>query len=107
MPRVELYDVINTAYRCDTLDPDLLLVWLSEWAPRLAQPDCALRMNIFPLPLGPSRLDGFDWPADNRFIGTPFVVPDEPGQIIEAMDAERARIEKQIAENPYDGRPRG
>jgi hypothetical protein len=106
MPRVTLWDIMNTAYRCDTLDPDILAVWLSEWTSRLAVTGMTLRMSVYPLPKGP--LHDFDWPADNRFIGVTFPVPDEPSQIILAMNAERKRIEREIAklgpgQQPADG----
>jgi len=88
---------MNTPYRCDTLNPDILTAWLGEWAPRLAAPDIALRMIVFPLPKGPAHTDGYDWPTNSRFLGTPFIVPDEPGRILTAMQNERERIEREIA----------
>lgn len=99
---------MGMVYRCDTLDLDLLAAWLGEWAPRLASPGIALRMLVFPLPKGPALHDGYDWPADSRFLGTPFIIPDEPGEILTAMQNERERIEREIAKlgpgrQPADG----
>ena len=98
MPRYELIDCRSTAYRCDTQDPWLLRGWLAEWLPRLADPDYPPRMRVMPLVKGPDLADGFDWPADNRFIGYDFGIGSTPDEAIAAIEAQRRDIERKIRE---------
>jgi len=94
MPRIELYDTMNTPYRIDSFDWSRIAEWLAEWVPIVRDPDYPLRMAIRPLF---RQLDGQvaapDWNADTRYFDW-FKVPDDPDGIMAAIEAERQRIEE-------------
>jgi hypothetical protein len=96
MPRIEIYDASNTAYRIDTFDWTRVRDWLAEWAPRLRDPDYPLRMSIRPL----FRYDPevvADWNADTRFFDW-FEIPPDPDAIMARIEEQRQRIERAKAE---------
>lgn len=100
MPRIELYDAVNTGYRIDTDDWDKIRAWLAEWLPRLRSPGIALRVSVYPLfiyPAAGGQDAGPDWDADTRFFG-PFVIPDTPDEAIAAINQRRKDIERARAD---------
>jgi hypothetical protein len=95
MPRVALIDVYGMEYRCDTRDPDRLKAWLAEWLPRLAHPDCPTQMTVWPLP---NDDDTWDWPTGPVNVFRRFPVPSDPLQAYIAMEVERRRLQRELAE---------
>ena len=94
MPRVELYDTSNTAYRIDSFDWYRIRQWLAEWVPVLRDPDYPLHMMIRPLfRWHVGQFSDPDWNADTRFFDW-FAVPNDPDGIMAAIEQERQRIEK-------------
>ena len=97
MPRVDLIDYRGVLYRIDTLDLERLQSWLAEWLPRLhASPDTPpSRLFVWPLF---DQAGKPDWPADSRFAGSVLkVTRDDPHRVMNAIQAERQRIEREIA----------
>jgi hypothetical protein len=97
MPRVDLIDYRGVLYRIDTLDLERLRAWLGEWLPRLhASPGTpASRLFVWPLF---DQAGKPDWPADSRFAECVLkVTGDDPHRVMNAIQAERQRIEREIA----------
>lgn len=95
MPRVELYDAVNTPHRIDSLDWDKIRAWLAEWLPRLRSPGIALRVAVYPLFTYPAEGGPAapDWNADTRFFD-PFVIPDTLDEAMAAIDQRRLDVEQ-------------
>jgi len=101
MPRIQIYDAMNTHYAIDSMDWETIERWIKEWVPRLRSGDIALRMTLWPLfaPEGRGR-EAADWVTDSRVLGEYFNVSNDPETVMSQIHLKRRELQDQINEFP-------
>ena len=97
MPRIQIYDAVNTQYSIDSMDWETIERWVKEWVPRLRSGDIALRMTVWPLfaPDGKGPMIA-DWVTDSRVLGEYFNVSNDPETVMSQIHLRRRELQDKI-----------